>query len=131
MSSTVTWNTAVGIEGPAPWHGGRRPEHRQPELRQPEHPGIRASAPAADGSLGGTGSPPVEPAVVRTVGPGTDVRGNITGDEISNLADRPADVESNDVPATTVEMKLSEMSYQAALAAMSRAIQPSLIDWLR
>jgi flagellar hook-associated protein 3 FlgL len=68
---------------------------------------------------------------VRTVGPGTDVRGDITGDEISNLADRPADVESNDVPATTVEMKLSEMSYQAALAAMSRAIQPSLIDWLR
>ena len=33
--------------------------------------------------------------------------------------------------AAIVEMKLGEMSYQAALAATSRAIQPSLVDWLR
>jgi flagellar hook-associated protein 3 FlgL len=42
-----------------------------------------------------------------------------------------AEVESVDVPATIVELQLAEMSYQAALGATSRVLQPTLVDWLR
>jgi flagellar hook-associated protein 3 FlgL len=52
-------------------------------------------------------------------------------DAVIHLTDSLAEVESTDVAAAIVEMKLGEMSYQAALAATSRAIQPSLVDWLR
>ena len=52
-------------------------------------------------------------------------------DAVIHLTDSLAKVESTDVAAAIVEMKLGEMSYQAALAATSRAIQPSLVDWLR
>jgi flagellar hook-associated protein 3 FlgL len=52
-------------------------------------------------------------------------------DSVISLTNSLTEVESTDVPAAIVEMKLAEMSYQAALAATSRAIQPSLADWLR
>ena len=52
-------------------------------------------------------------------------------DAVINLTTSLSEVESTDVAAAIVEMKLGEMSYQAALAATSRAIQPSLVDWLR
>ena len=52
-------------------------------------------------------------------------------DTVIQLTNSLTDVESTDVASAIVEMKLSEMSYQAALAATSRAIQPSLVDWLR
>lgn len=36
-----------------------------------------------------------------------------------------------DLPKTIMEMQLQQASYQAALAAGARVIQPSLIDFLR
>lgn len=42
-----------------------------------------------------------------------------------------AQVESIDLPATIVQLQLQEVSYQAALGAAARVLQPSLADFLR
>ena len=42
-----------------------------------------------------------------------------------------SDVEDIDLPKTIMEMQLQQTSYQAALAASAKVIQPSLIDFLR
>jgi len=47
------------------------------------------------------------------------------------LADRLSAVEDADLAETIVELKLQEVSYQAALGATSRVLQPSLLDFLR
>jgi flagellar hook-associated protein 3 FlgL len=41
------------------------------------------------------------------------------------------EVENVDLAAATVELKMHEVAYQAALGATSRVIQPSLLDFLR
>jgi flagellar hook-associated protein 3 FlgL len=41
------------------------------------------------------------------------------------------EVENVDLAAATVELKMQEVAYQAALGATSRVIQPSLLDFLR
>ncbi len=41
------------------------------------------------------------------------------------------EVENVDLAAATMELKLQEVAYQAALGATSRVIQPSLLDFLR
>jgi flagellar hook-associated protein 3 FlgL len=42
-----------------------------------------------------------------------------------------SDIEDIDLPKTIMEMQLQQTSYQAALAASAKVIQPSLIDFLR
>lgn len=42
-----------------------------------------------------------------------------------------AEVESVDLPKAITELSMQEVAYQAALAATSRVIQPSLVDFLR
>jgi len=42
-----------------------------------------------------------------------------------------SDVEDVDVAATTVDLQMQEVAYQAALGATARSIQPSLLDFLR
>jgi flagellar hook-associated protein 3 FlgL len=42
-----------------------------------------------------------------------------------------SDVENADLPKVIVDLKLQETAYQAALAATSRVMQPSLLDFLR
>lgn len=42
-----------------------------------------------------------------------------------------AEVESIDLPATIVKLKMQEVAYEAALSATARVIQPSLVDFLR
>ena len=42
-----------------------------------------------------------------------------------------SDVEDVDLPKAIMEMQLQQTSYQAALAATAKVIQPSLIDFLR
>ena len=42
-----------------------------------------------------------------------------------------SDVENADLPKVIVDLKLQEIAYQAALAATSRVMQPSLLDFLR
>lgn len=52
-------------------------------------------------------------------------------DRLLALDTQLTDVESIDLPKTIMEMKLQETSYEAALAATAKVIQPSLIDYLR
>jgi len=42
-----------------------------------------------------------------------------------------SEVEGVDLPAATVDLQMQEVAYQAALGATARAIQPSLVDFLR
>ena len=43
----------------------------------------------------------------------------------------PAPVEDADLPRTIVDLQIQEVSYQAALNATGRVLQPSLLDFLR
>jgi flagellar hook-associated protein 3 FlgL len=42
-----------------------------------------------------------------------------------------SEVENTDLPKATVDLKLQEVAYQAALGATARVMQPSLLDFLR
>lgn len=55
----------------------------------------------------------------------------LASDRVISLRGQLAETESTDVPKAIVELQMAEMSYQAALGATSRALQPSLLDWLR
>ena len=52
-------------------------------------------------------------------------------DRILTVASQLSDVEDVDLPKAIMEMQLQQTSYQAALAASAKVIQPSLIDFLR
>ena len=47
------------------------------------------------------------------------------------LATSLAEVEDIDLPKTIVELQMQEVAYKAALGATARAVQPSLLDFLR
>jgi flagellar hook-associated protein 3 FlgL len=40
-------------------------------------------------------------------------------------------VEGVDLPSALVDLQLQEMAYQAALGATAKALQPTLLDFLR
>ncbi|MBM7516385.1 flagellin N-terminal helical domain-containing protein [Nocardioides nitrophenolicus] len=48
-----------------------------------------------------------------------------------SLTNNLSSIENADLAETTVHLKLQEVAYQAALAATSRVMQPSLLDFLR
>jgi flagellar hook-associated protein 3 FlgL len=48
-----------------------------------------------------------------------------------SLTNALAEIESTDLPKAMVDLKMQEVAYQAALAATSRVLQPSLLDFLR
>ncbi|WP_067508825.1 flagellar hook-associated protein FlgL [Actinoplanes sp. TFC3] len=52
-------------------------------------------------------------------------------DRLLDVTAQLSDVEDIDLPKTIMEMQLQQTSYQAALAASAKVIQPSLIDFLR
>ncbi len=52
-------------------------------------------------------------------------------DRLSSVTSQLSDIEDIDLPKTIMEMQLQQTSYQAALAASAKVIQPSLIDFLR
>jgi flagellar hook-associated protein 3 FlgL len=52
-------------------------------------------------------------------------------DRIITLKSSQSEVENIDLPKTIMELQMQQVSYQAALAATARAIQPSLLDFLR
>ncbi len=52
-------------------------------------------------------------------------------DKILTLRTQLSDVEDIDLPETIMRLKLQETAYQAALGATARALQPSLMDFLR
>jgi len=52
-------------------------------------------------------------------------------DRLLSVTEQLSDVEDIDLPKTIMDMQLQQTSYQAALAASAKVIQPSLIDFLR
>lgn len=48
-----------------------------------------------------------------------------------SLTNALAEIESTDLPRATVDLKMQEVAYQAALGATARVLQPSLLDFLR
>jgi flagellar hook-associated protein 3 FlgL len=52
-------------------------------------------------------------------------------DRVLTVTSQLSDVEDVDLPKAIMEMQLQQTSYQAALAASAKVIQPSLIDFLR
>ncbi|GGQ42174.1 flagellin N-terminal helical domain-containing protein [Couchioplanes azureus] len=52
-------------------------------------------------------------------------------DRLLSVSTQLSDIEDIDLPKTIMEMQLQQTSYQAALAASAKVIQPSLIDFLR
>ena len=52
-------------------------------------------------------------------------------DRMLNLRSSLAEVEDTDLPRTIMELQMQEIAYQAALGATSRAMQPSLLEFLR
>jgi flagellar hook-associated protein 3 FlgL len=52
-------------------------------------------------------------------------------DRILTLRTQLSDVEDIDLPETIMRLKLQETAYEAALGATARAVQPSLMDFLR
>lgn len=52
-------------------------------------------------------------------------------DRLMSVSAQLSDIEDIDLPKTIMEMQLQQTSYQAALAASAKVIQPSLIDFLR
>jgi flagellar hook-associated protein 3 FlgL len=52
-------------------------------------------------------------------------------DRLLSVRSQLSDIEDIDLPKTIMDMQLQQTSYQAALAATAKVIQPSLIDFLR
>lgn len=52
-------------------------------------------------------------------------------DALLTLTTQLSEIENADLPSTIVDLQLQEVAYQAALAATSRVMQPSLVDFLR
>jgi flagellar hook-associated protein 3 FlgL len=52
-------------------------------------------------------------------------------DRLLTLKTQLSDIEDIDLPETIMKLQLQEVAYQAALGATARAIQPSLMDFLR
>jgi flagellar hook-associated protein 3 FlgL len=48
-----------------------------------------------------------------------------------NLKSGLSEVEDADLPKTITDLQMQQVSYQAALAATAKVIQPSLVDFLR
>ena len=97
-------------------------------LRTGDTTGIRTGLSALEGRLEDLGS------VRATVGAryarveGAAQRGR---DAVLDLSTSLSEVENTDLPRALVDLKMQEVAYQAALAATSRVMQPSLLDFLR
>jgi flagellar hook-associated protein 3 FlgL len=52
-------------------------------------------------------------------------------DHLLSVSSQLSDIEDVDLPKAIMELQIQQTSYQAALAATARVIQPSLIDFLR
>ena len=55
----------------------------------------------------------------------------INSDRALSLSSQLAVTEDIDMPETIMRLQMLQVGYQAALAATSKAIQPSLLDYLR
>lgn len=55
----------------------------------------------------------------------------LADDAVLSLTSALSEIENTDLPKATVDLKLQEVAYQAALGATARVMQPSLLDFLR
>jgi flagellin-like hook-associated protein FlgL len=55
----------------------------------------------------------------------------INSDQAITLSSRLAQTENIDLPETIMKLQMQQVGYQAALAATAKALQPSLLDFLR
>ncbi|WP_168929821.1 flagellin [Nocardioides sp. GY 10127] len=53
------------------------------------------------------------------------------GDSVYGIQISLSDIEDVDLPAAMVDLQVSQVAYQAALASTARVVQPSLVDFLR
>ncbi len=60
-----------------------------------------------------------------------DAAQNRLANHAISLETHISEIEDVDLPATIMELQMQQVAYQSALGAMSSAIQPSLIDFLR
>jgi flagellar hook-associated protein 3 FlgL len=51
--------------------------------------------------------------------------------QVTNLSEQRGQVESTDIAQATINLQLQQVSYQAALSATAKALQPSLLDFLK
>jgi len=52
-------------------------------------------------------------------------------DHLLSVSSQLSDIEDVDLPKAIMDLQIQQTSYQAALAATAKVIQPSLIDFLR
>jgi flagellar hook-associated protein 3 FlgL len=55
----------------------------------------------------------------------------VTTDRSLTLSSRLAETENVDLPKTIMELSMQKVGYEAALAATAKALQPTLVDFLR
>jgi flagellin-like hook-associated protein FlgL len=60
-----------------------------------------------------------------------DRAASVNDDRVLTLTSRLADTENVDLPNTIMKLQMQQVGYEAALSATSKAIQPTLVDYLR
>lgn len=60
-----------------------------------------------------------------------EIADQVTADRALTLSSRLAETESIDLPKTIMELEMQKVGYEAALAATAKALQPTLVDFLR
>lgn len=55
----------------------------------------------------------------------------VNGDRLLSLASSLAEAEDIDLPATIMQLQMRQVGYESALAATAKALQPTLLDFLR
>ena len=55
----------------------------------------------------------------------------VNADRTLTLQSRLAETENIDLPNTIMRLQMQKVGYQAALAATAKALQPTLLDFLR
>lgn len=94
--------------------------------------GDDAGISAAIGKLGTDGDRVATArADVGTRGARIEQTRQLADDAVLSLTSALSEIENTDLPKATVDLKLQEVAYQAALGATARVMQPSLLDFLR
>jgi flagellar hook-associated protein 3 FlgL len=60
-----------------------------------------------------------------------EIAEQINGDRAMTLRSRLAETENVDLPKTIMDLEMQKVGYEAALSATAKALQPSLVDFLR
>lgn len=97
-------------------------------VRSGDTAGVAASLSDIDGAMGRVLD---GLAALGSAGNRLDAAHNRLANHAISLTAHISEIEDVDLPATIMELQMQQVAYQSALGAMSSAIQPSLIDFLR